>query len=103
MFGTEEEETHELCREVIAELMQRPAERFYAGEYTLLQAAALGFYALDQLVLEWLLDVRRLTDGDRPLEGNSDWDARGGTERWPGHFNCIRREIVSPSHMLRMI
>jgi hypothetical protein len=93
MFRTEAEETHELCREVIADLMQRPAERFYAGEQIALNAASLGLYRQDQDLLDWLFDLRRMTA--RALEGNIDIYAIAGKPERIEH-RLTRREIMVP-------
>jgi hypothetical protein len=92
MFGREAEETHELCREVIADLMQRPAERFYAGEQIALNAAATGLYAHDQELLDWLFDLRRVTGEN--LEGTTKIYNR--PDRLYPEVRNYRRDIMVP-------
>jgi hypothetical protein len=93
MFGTEAEETYELCRELIADLMQLPADRFYAGEQIALTQAMLGIFRPEQGLLDWLFELRRVTGEN--LEGAVHYYNWAGQE-YP-ECRSERREILLPN------
>jgi hypothetical protein len=66
-FRIEVFEIADMCDEVMTDLAMTPSERFYPGELIALQAIAIGLYAKNQTVLDWLFDLRRLTKEN--LEG----------------------------------
>lgn len=64
-----DDDIKDLCQEVIAELLARPTERFYAAEFAALNLALRCEYRLDQHLLDWLFDLRRVTEDG--LEGRT--------------------------------
>lgn len=88
LFAHEEWEIICICDEVIADLATRPMERFYLCETLMLAAVMVGHYAKDQVVLDWLFDLRRASCDN--LEGTTRYDARDRR-----HHNQ-RREPILP-------
>jgi hypothetical protein len=67
-FRIEVFEIADMCDEVLLDIMSLPSNRFYAFELIALDAIADRYYAKDQVILDWLFDLRRVTRED--LEGS---------------------------------
>jgi hypothetical protein len=89
----------ELCGEVLAELLARPCERFYSSELVALTVALRGDYEHNQILLDWLFDLRRLTA--ESLEGTMySYAVEGRPKR--ADWRMPRREPCVPYFLPRI-
>lgn len=93
-FGTPHSETKALCEELLRDLGLMPVSRFYASELAALIDARKGYYVIDQLLVDFLFDLRRVAQQD--LEGSMVYDARLDSTGYGG-FKQYKRPILQRS------